>query len=329
MNIIFKDGKTVTRFDEDGNYLSEFLTDRSRGTTIFGVLINIGAIILPSSLLTDIAAIIIGIVFGWRNMCCCDKTHAVLTLLEGLIKPVNLITIRVILALSVVAVKTAVESAVVAVTAIAAIAVVSAFVTRLYDVAETWKIFITTVGIGITHIYVGLWDILAGIFTFDFDRVFQGLIKILYGAMLIIWAVISRFLNSVVDVLNFVINIFMGIINGIGSAVSRIGGLFGQDWGWHFNVVSPIPKINPNIEFMFESGGFPRTGQGFIAREAGPELVGMLNGRNAVVNNDQIVESVAIGVYGAFTSALNGSHSKNPSIARVFLDGRQIAMAAG
>lgn len=37
-------------------------------------------------------------------------------------------------------------------------------------------------------------------------------------------------------------------------------------------------------------------GQLFIAREAGPELVGTLGGHTAVMNNDQIVASVSNGV---------------------------------
>ena len=43
----------------------------------------------------------------------------------------------------------------------------------------------------------------------------------------------------------------------------------------------------------FASGGLVNEGQMFIAREAGPELVGTIGNRNAVVNNDQIVPSVS------------------------------------
>ena len=77
----------------------------------------------------------------------------------------------------------------------------------------------------------------------------------------------------------------------------------------------------------FAQGGFPVHGQPFIAREAGPELVGTLNGRNAVVNNNQIVEAVSHGVYNAFQSALYNSSSKASAIAKVYLDSKLIAMA--
>lgn len=43
-------------------------------------------------------------------------------------------------------------------------------------------------------------------------------------------------------------------------------------------------------------GGLPNMGQMFVAREAGPELVGTLGGHTAVMNNDQIVSSVSAGV---------------------------------
>lgn len=46
----------------------------------------------------------------------------------------------------------------------------------------------------------------------------------------------------------------------------------------------------------YASGGFPDTGQMFIAREAGPELVGTIGKRTAVANNAQIVAGISAGV---------------------------------
>ena len=67
----------------------------------------------------------------------------------------------------------------------------------------------------------------------------------------------------------------------------------------------------------------------FIAREAGPELVGNIGGRTAVANNDQIVESVSRGVYDAVRAALSGNTSGNsqPLAVNLYLDGRQITSA--
>lgn len=49
----------------------------------------------------------------------------------------------------------------------------------------------------------------------------------------------------------------------------------------------------------YASGGFPEMGQLFLAREAGPELVGTIGGRSAVANNAQIVAGIASGVRDA------------------------------
>lgn len=52
---------------------------------------------------------------------------------------------------------------------------------------------------------------------------------------------------------------------------------------------------NLGIEFKAE-GGFVGTGDLFIANEAGPELIGSINGRTAVANQDQIIEGIQRGV---------------------------------
>ena len=57
---------------------------------------------------------------------------------------------------------------------------------------------------------------------------------------------------------------------------------------------------------MAASGGLFSSGQMFIAREAGPELVGTIGGNTAVMNNNQIVSSVSNGVYRAVSAAMRG-----------------------
>lgn len=56
---------------------------------------------------------------------------------------------------------------------------------------------------------------------------------------------------------------------------------------------------------FFARGGFPDSGQMFVAREAGPELVGRIGRRTAVANNDQIVQGIASAVRSAM-SGVNG-----------------------
>ena len=52
-----------------------------------------------------------------------------------------------------------------------------------------------------------------------------------------------------------------------------------------------IPQIP-----AFASGGYPATGEMFLARESGPELVGRIGNRTAVANNDQITDGIASAV---------------------------------
>ncbi len=73
-----------------------------------------------------------------------------------------------------------------------------------------------------------------------------------------------------------------------------------------------------SIKFKaYAMGGFPADGEIFIANEAGPELVGTIGNRSAVVNNDQIVESVSKGVYQAVSSAMGGSQGSQVVEAKV------------
>lgn len=72
----------------------------------------------------------------------------------------------------------------------------------------------------------------------------------------------------------------------------------------------------------YASGGFPRTGEVFVAREAGAEMVGRIRGKTAVANNDQIVEGVSEGVYSAVTAALS-ENTANANVT-VYLDGKVV-----
>lgn len=63
--------------------------------------------------------------------------------------------------------------------------------------------------------------------------------------------------------------------------------------------ISSATEKFKNKRIAFASGGFPDQGQLFVAREAGPELVGTIGGRTAVANNGQIQAGIAVGVAAA------------------------------
>lgn len=78
----------------------------------------------------------------------------------------------------------------------------------------------------------------------------------------------------------------------------------------------------------YAAGGLPPHGQFFMAREAGPELVGTIGGHTAVMNNNQIVSSVASGVYSAVVSAMSqtmsGRSDSAPTVVNVYVGGKQV-----
>jgi hypothetical protein len=110
----------------------------------------------------------------------------------------------------------------------------------------------------------------------------------------------------------------------------------------NFNIGFKLPKIGvnwgskevlgfkityPKSFYTYAKGGFPDMGEMFIAREAGPEMVGKIGNKNAVVNNQQIVEAVSEGVYSAVLAAMRQSESNGGQSVNVYLDGRQITSA--
>lgn len=109
------------------------------------------------------------------------------------------------------------------------------------------------------------------------------------------------------------------ITHSISSMQSVLGGKLDAVEDACRDIRINVTKVYGGEEYA--SGGFPSTGQLFIAREAGAELVGNIGGRTAVANNDQITEGIAQAVYSAMMSANQGGGESNIN---VFLDGRQI-----
>lgn len=73
-----------------------------------------------------------------------------------------------------------------------------------------------------------------------------------------------------------------------------------------------LPKLNVS---WYAKGGMPDTGEMFVARESGPEMVGRIGNKTTVANNDQIVTAIKQGVYEAVSNAMaNGSNEVNLNI---------------
>ena len=87
--------------------------------------------------------------------------------------------------------------------------------------------------------------------------------------------------------------------------------------GWMADILdalglpTSLPKLNVS---WYAQGGFPTMGEMFIAREAGPELVGQIGSKNAVANNDQIISGIEAGVYRAMMAANSGNRGGTQTI---------------
>ena len=107
-----------------------------------------------------------------------------------------------------------------------------------------------------------------------------------------------------------------GALKGISHFVSNVQTSFN-------NLKINLPSVGKTKGYA--SGGFPETGELFIAREAGPELIGRINGKTAVANNDQIISGISSGVYNAVRSAIQSKGSGDMNIHATFvMDGEVI-----
>lgn len=137
------------------------------------------------------------------------------------------------------------------------------------------------------------------------------------------WSTISSFVGtSVSTAIKLTKSGWSSISSFVGTAVSVGISLSKSGWtsisSWLGNLTATLgiklPKIGVNwgsIEalgatikypkgfYTYALGGFPATGQMFIAREAGPEMVGTIGNKSAVVNNEQIIAGISEGVADA------------------------------
>ena len=110
------------------------------------------------------------------------------------------------------------------------------------------------------------------------------------------------------------------MLNQMVSDANSLAGLTGKKYS-HVGGYTMQQAQRFNIE-MFANGGFPRSGELFIAREAEPELVGSIGGKTAVGGNDQIERAIFNAVLTAMSQAMaNGSNQPIELNQKIELDG--------
>ena len=136
-----------------------------------------------------------------------------------------------------------------------------------------------------------------------FENAFNGIKNFVKG-------IFNGIIGSIEGIINRVISGFNSLIGRFNKVVTWAADIVGTDWkGLSTLSLVSIPRL--------ASGGFVDQGQMFIAREAGPELVGSIGNRSAVANNDQIVSAVSQGVYQAVVQAMAQSNGNQTVEAKV------------
>lgn len=142
------------------------------------------------------------------------------------------------------------------------------------------------------------------------------------GSILAVWdgikSGVQSAISDIISAVNRMSSSVSSAISSMNNSINRFTNGANQKISQTQNKISEIkvPK--------FASGGYPNTGELFLAREAGPELVGSIRGRSAVANNDQIVEGIRQGVYEAVSAAQNGNQGGTIEV-KLYIDGRQVA----
>ena len=186
-----------------------------------------------------------------------------------------------------------------------------------------------TLAENIENVLGGIVNFVAGVFTGDWQRAWDGIVQIFDGVV-----------GSVSTIIDGIIGTIQTLISWCKSAIDWLKSLGNQRAAANHSTSSPLSSeagsgsggsggttVNSSgfsgTSGKFASGGFPNVGQLFLARERGPEMVGTMRGHTAVANNDQIVEGIASGVSAANAATVNALY---PIMRSAITEGMAAAM---
>jgi hypothetical protein len=190
----------------------------------------------------------------------------------------------------------------------------------VYSVVSTW--FNDKIIKPVSKFFTGLWDgflqgaknawasvktVFGNVATFfkdTFTKAWNGIVKV--------FSVAGEIFTNIKD---GILSAFKTIVNSLIRGINKVVAVPFNGINWALTKLREIKILGltpfadlksisvPTIPLLAE-GGVVDAGQMFIAREAGPELVGSVGNRTAVVNNEQIVSAVSKGVYQAVVQAM-------------------------
>lgn len=108
---------------------------------------------------------------------------------------------------------------------------------------------------GILTFLDGLIQFVVGVFTLDWKRAWDGIVKMFEGLWNGIVGVVKGVVNSIITCINLLIAAIYsgiaGIVNGLGSIVETVGDILGQDWGFS------LPTTAPKIPYLAQGAVLP------------------------------------------------------------------------
>ena len=168
--------------------------------------------------------------------------------------------------------------------------------------------------------------------TYDMQKAYSDATGAIQGELLTLEQSHNTFFDTIKEIFGVDNWTFDGVMDGLKStfenAISVVKGIWNGFVG-SLNGTHTIfgSTFNINLPKLFANGGFPSQGSMFIAGERGAELVGNINGRTAVANNDQITTGIANAVYAAMVSANGGNGGTRYINNTIQIDGKTIARA--
>lgn len=114
-------------------------------------------------------------------------------------------------------------------------------------------------------------------------------------------------------------------VSAINGIISRLNAIPRNITTVHTIITESVSGGSSKSTKAYASGGFPDHGQLFLAREAGPELVGTIGGNTAVANNAQIEAGIEEAAYRGFMRAMSAQQQQPVVVEnKVYLDRKQL-----